>query len=214
MENRINTGNKLKKENTNKGKSYHFRDNDNLLENISEGSKSEFIRESLRLRINIDDTAYQQEQATINELKTFYTTEIQCYDEMAEMMKEELKRIYSLKRQMKQKLTEIAYKERSINNVITTKKELIKNSNNERVRKNVAETLIRNSLHRREDPTAETLNIKYLLNHGGFTNKTELRLYIQEYIEENLKSNEVYINWILREEDINYIKLNVNKILK
>ena len=193
---------------------HHFRDNSNLLKDIPDGKKSEFIRESLRLRINIDEDTYIQEQVTINELKNFYNKRLEGYENELKALSQEIESIESMKKEVNIKLNDVRLMEVNLNNLILTKKEMIKSSDIDEHRRSVSKTLIKNILYRREDPTVELLNVKYLMDKGEFKNKKEFKIYVQEYIDNNLKNGDVFIKWRLRQEDINYIKINVNNRIK
>lgn len=197
-----------------KDKTYHFRDKSKLLDEIPEGKKSEFIREALHLRINIDDAAYQQEQVSINELKAFLTKQMNNYENQLKILKDDIESVKSKKRKVQNDLRKVLGQEKEINNLINTKKQLIKTYDINQVRMTTAESIIRNVMYRREDPSLELLNIDYLREECDFKTKDELKIYVQEYITDKFRPNMLYLKWMLKQEDIQYMKVNVNKIIK
>lgn len=198
----------------NKGKTHHFRDNSNLLDNVPEGKKSEYIRESLKLRANVDDTVYEQEQISINELKDFYYKGINHFDDVIEVFEEDTKLIKNMKHQYQLQLRKVLNKETELKSLIATKKELIETSDIINVRNTTAESIIRNIMYRREDPSVELLNMDFLREKCEFKTKNEFKIYVQEYVDNTFKPDMIFLKWLLKKEDIEYMKLHINKMIK
>lgn len=57
----------------------------------------------------------------------------------------------------------------------------------------------------------EPVNIEYLKAHGSFKNNNEFKIYVQEFINENVKVNDIIANTIITREDIEYIKNKINQ---
>lgn len=57
----------------------------------------------------------------------------------------------------------------------------------------------------------EPANIEYLEAHGSFKNNNEFKIYVQEFINENVKVNDIIANTIITREDIEYIKNKINQ---
>ena len=61
-----------------------FRDSNQLLKHLEKGTVSEFIRDSIKLRLKIDEKAYMAEQATLEEQINFIQKKITEYTELQE----------------------------------------------------------------------------------------------------------------------------------
>lgn len=85
-------------------KTYHFRDNDNLLENIDKGKRSRFIRDALKLKFNIDDIGYQEKQATNQELINHYHKMIEIYEKELDQLQEEVDKTKKYKKKLEEQL--------------------------------------------------------------------------------------------------------------
>lgn len=57
----------------------------------------------------------------------------------------------------------------------------------------------------------EPANIEYLKAQGSFKNNNEFKIYVQEFINENVKVNDIIANTIITREDIEYIKNKINQ---
>lgn len=57
----------------------------------------------------------------------------------------------------------------------------------------------------------EPANIEYLKAHVSFKNNNEFKIYVQEFINENVKVNDIIANTIITREDIEYIKNKINQ---
>lgn len=68
-----------------KPKLHHFRDDLKILDELPDGEKSEFIRESLRLRIKMDKKTFEPEQITDEKLKDFYNNQQDICEEIMDM---------------------------------------------------------------------------------------------------------------------------------
>lgn len=191
--------------------SHHFRDKDKLLRNVAEGKKSQFIRDSLKLKLCIDDTAYQQKQASINDLINFYVENNKMYDEEIKYTE---KRVEKLKKEKKANNLKISDLKKNLNEImdqIETKKQLIKDNDTIKHKNETARTLIKNILITRNDVGADPVNIDYLVKYGNFENKKEFSIFVQEYIKDNIKVDDIILDNILKEEDIEYIKTIARK---
>lgn len=104
-------------------KTYHFRDNDNLLENIDKGKRSRFIRDALKLKFNIDDIGYQEKQATNQELINHYHKMIEIYEKELDQLQEEVDKTKKYKKKLTIKLNKIQKQDQELNNQIETKKQ-------------------------------------------------------------------------------------------
>lgn len=189
---------------------YHFRDNDNLLENIDKGKRSQFIREALKLKFNIDDVGYEEQQATNQELISHYNNMIQIYEEELDRLQAELDETRKQKKKLKIRLNNIKKKDQELNNQIETKKKLIEVSDITERRIKAAQTVIKNIILMKNDKLATPVNIEYLRNHGEFKNDKEFKIYVQEYIIKNVKINDIIADSVIKLEDIEYIKKQVN----
>lgn len=103
-------------------KTYHFRDNNNLLENIDKGKRSKFIRDALKLKFNIDDIGYQEKQATNQELINHYHKMIEIYEKELDQLQEEVDKTKKYKKKLTIKLNKIQKQDQELNNQIETKK--------------------------------------------------------------------------------------------
>lgn len=104
-------------------KTYHFRDNNNLLENIDKGKRSRFIRDALKLKFNIDDIGYQEKQATNQELINHYHKMIEIYEKELDQLQEEVDKTKKYKKKLTIKLNKIQKQDQELNNQIETKKQ-------------------------------------------------------------------------------------------
>lgn len=99
-------------------KTYHFRDNNNLLENIDKGKRSRFIRDALKLKFNIDDIGYQEKQATNQELINHYHKMIEIYEKELDQLQEEVDKTKKYKKKLTIKLNKIQKQDQELNNQI------------------------------------------------------------------------------------------------
>ncbi|WP_288976263.1 hypothetical protein [Methanosphaera stadtmanae] len=107
-------------------KTYHFRDNDNLLENIDKGNRSKFIRDALKLKFNIDEIGYREKQATNKELICYYNNMIEIYEKELDRLQDEIVKTKQYKKKLKIKVNKIIKQDKELNNQIETKKKTIK----------------------------------------------------------------------------------------
>ena len=192
-------------------KTYHFRDNDNLLENIDKGKRSRFIRDALKLKFNIDDIGYQEKQATNQELINHYHKMIEIYEKELDQLQEEVDKTKKYKKKLTIKLNKIQKQDQELNNQIETKKQLLEDTDKTKHRNGVAKTLIKNILLMKNNKLTEPANIEYLKAHGSFKNNNEFKIYVQEFINENVKVNDIIANTIITREDIEYVKNKINQ---
>ena len=99
-------------------KTYHFRDNNNLLENIDKGKRSRFIRDALKLKFNIDDIGYQEKQSTNQELINHYHKMIEIYEKELDQLQEEVDKTKKYKKKLTIKLNKIQKQDQELNNQI------------------------------------------------------------------------------------------------
>lgn len=194
-----------------KEKNYHFRANKNLLKNIDRGNRSKFIREAVTLRINIDDTAYQKLQANNYELINQYKTIIKECNQDIKTMQNEITRLKNFKKRIKIQLDKQYEEVEELQQRINTKKALIKDNNIEKHRKEAANTLLKNIIIRKANPLADIADIDYLMTHAGFYSKKEFKIYVQEYLQENIKTGDILGKTLIKQEDIEYLKNQINK---
>ena len=192
-------------------KTYHFRDNDNLLENIDKGKRSKFIRDALKLKFKIDDIGYREEQATNKELINYYNNMIEIYEKELDRLQEEIETTKHYKKKLKIKLNTIIKQDKELNSKIETKKRLLNDNDKTKHRNEAANTLIKNILIMRNNKLADPVNMDYLKSHGNFQNNTEFKIYVHEYIIKNVKTNDIIANTVIKPEDIEYIKQQINK---
>ena len=192
-------------------KTYHFRDNDNLLENIDKGKRSKFIRDALKLKFKIDDIGYREEQATNKELINYYNNMIEIYEKELDRLQEEIETTKHYKKKLKIKLNTIIKQDKELNSKIETKKRLLNDNDKTKHRNEAANTLIKNILIMRNNKLADPVNMDYLKSHGNFQNNTEFKIYVHEYIIKNVKTNDIIANTVIKPEDIEYIKQQITK---
>ena len=192
-------------------KTYHFRDNDNLLENIDKGNRSKFIRDALKLKFNIDDIGYREKQATNKELICYYNNMIEIYEKELDRLQDEIVKTKQYKKKLKIKVNKIIKQDKELNNQIETKKRLLNDTDKTKHRNEAANTLIKNIILMKNDTQADSVNIDYLKSHGNFRNNTEFKIYVQEYIIKNVKTNSIIANTVIKPEDIEYLKNQVNQ---
>lgn len=192
-------------------KTYHFRDNDNLLENIDKGNRSKFIRDALKLKFNIDDIGYREKQATNKELICYYNNMIEIYEKELDRLQDEIVKTKQYKKKLKIKVNKIIKQDKELNNQIETKKRLLDDTDKTKHRNEAANTLIKNIILMKNDAQADSVNIDYLKSHGNFRNNTEFKIYVQEYIIKNVKTNSIIANTVIKPEDIEYLKNQVNQ---
>lgn len=63
----------------------------------------------------------------------------------------------------------------------------------------------------KNDTLADSVNIEYLKSHGNFRNNNEFKIYVHEYIIKNVKTNSIIANTVIKPEDIEYLKNQVNQ---
>lgn len=192
-------------------KTYHFRDNDNLLENIDKGNRSKFIRDALKLKFNIDEIGYREKQATNKELICYYNNMIEIYEKELDRLQDEIVKTKQYKKKLKINVNKIIKQDKELNNQIETKKRLLNDTDKTKHRNEAANTLIKNIILMKNDTLADSVNIEYLKSHGNFRNNNEFKIYVHEYIIKNVKTNSIIANTVIKPEDIEYLKNQVNQ---
>ena len=179
---------------------HSFRDSDNLLINLEKGTVSEFIRNSIKIRLNIDEKAYIEEQATLNELINFYKDKIEAYDNILEKAEEENKKINKSKKDAMIKLEKLE-KERQNLEYIVKKQRALQEEDLKLKRKYTFETLINNILNNRKDPTIPLFNIEYMQKDCQYKTLKEFKKEVYKYIRDSTTIDSSKI----RQEDVDYI---------
>ena len=192
-------------------KTYHFRDNDNLLENIDKGNRSKFIRDALKLKFNIDEIGYREKQATNKELICYYNNMIEIYEKELDRLQDEIVKTKQYKKKLKINVNKIIKQDKELNNQIETKKRLLNDTDKTKHRNEAANTLIKNIILMKNDTLADSVNIEYLKSHGNFRNNNEFKICVHEYIIKNVKTNSIIANTVIKPEDIEYLKNQVNQ---
>lgn len=194
----------MKKEDKN---TYSFRDSNNLLINLEKGTVSEFIRDSIDLRLNIDDKTYIEEQATLRELIKFYEETIIAYKYVVQATDKLVKKVLKAENDATIKLEKLKKEDQNIKNLLDKKREVQDKDLNTK-RKQSFETLINNILSNKDNPTIPILNIEYLQKNCEYQTKTEFKNALYKHIQEQA-SKIYYNNRRITQEDIVYI---INKV--
>ena len=184
-------------------KTYHFRDNDNLLENIDKGNRSKFIRDALKLKFNIDEIGYREKQATNKELICYYNNMIEIYEKELDRLQDEIVKTKQYKKKLKINVNKIIKQDKELNNQIETKKRLLNDTDKTKHRNEAANTLIKNIILMKNDTLADSVNIEYLKSHGNFRNNNEFKIYVHEYIIKNVKTNSIIAIQLLNQKILN-----------
>jgi len=91
-------------------KTYHFRDNEKLLENIEIGKRSKFIRDALKLKIKIDEGVCDERAAIKEEQINYYRNEIELYDYKLECLHKEEEYMKKYRNELKTNLDKLKNK--------------------------------------------------------------------------------------------------------
>lgn len=183
-----------------------FRDSNRLLKHLEKGTVSEFIRDSIKLRLEIDEKAYKKERATIEEEINFLKKRINEYDQIQDDLTKDNTRISKRKKDLETKVEKLEKEHRNIKYLLKKQRQLQEEELNKK-RTLAFKTLIQNILSNKEDPTIPLLNLDYLQKNCEYKTRKEfmkaLNNYIQNEATKDLTKTEI------TPENIDYV---INKI--
>lgn len=186
---------------------HSFRDSNNLLINLEKGTVSEFIRDSINLRLNIDGKTYIKEQAALTELIKCYKEILEDYNYLIEKAEDKIKKTTKAKKDLKNKLEKLEKEQMNIDCLLEKKREL-QQEDLQTKRNQTFKTIISNILSNKEDSTIPLLNIEYLQKDCEFQTKIEFKNELYNYLQNHAKTSD-YSKTRITQEDIDYI---INKI--
>ena len=186
-----------------KDKKYVFRDHEELLEKLESGTRSEFIREAIKLKIKLSKKTYNIKTEETNEIIKFYENRIKKYDEELEQLTKEQDNIRKQKNNMINKLEKAKQEQ-------TNRKIILEQQNKLENRENIIEYIISNTLRKRQDKKINPLNMDYLVEKGSYENILELKNDIINHIN-NLEEYDTINDQKIFKNDIEYLKNNINR---
>lgn len=184
-----------------------FRDSNQLLKHLEKGTVSEFIRDSIKLRLKIDEKAYMEEQATLEEQMNFLQKKITEYSEIQEENTKDNERISKRKKNMQIQLERLEKEHKNIKYLLKKQREFQEEELN-RNRTLAFKSVINNILSNKEDSTIPLLNLDYLQKNCEYNTQKEFKQALCNYIKgmrNDLTKTEI------SSEDIDYV---LNKVME
>lgn len=184
-----------------------FRDSNQLLKHLEKGTVSEFIRDSIKLRLKIDEKAYRKEQATLKEQMNFLQKKITEYSEIQEENTKDNERISKRKKNMQIQLERLEKEHKNIKYLLKKQREFQEEELN-RNRTLAFKSVINNILSNKEDSTIPLLNLDYLQKNCEYNTQKEFKQALCNYIKDmrnDLTKTEI------SSEDIDYV---LNKVME
>lgn len=184
-----------------------FRDSNQLLKHLEKGTVSEFIRDSIKLRLKIDEKAYMEEQATLEEQMNFLQKKITEYSEIQEENTKDNERISKRKKNMQIQLERLEKEHKNIKYLLKKQREFQEEELN-RNRTLAFKSVINNILSNKEDSTIPLLNLDYLQKNCEYNTQKEFKQALCNYIKDmrnDLTKTEI------SSEDIDYV---LNKVME
>lgn len=197
----------------NNDKTYTFRDPEHLLDNLEQGNRSQFIRESVKLRIKLGKKIYHEELVQTEELIKYFTNKQKQYQENLGQIEEDKKKLQRMNKKAENELKKLLQEKNKIIYTIEQEKKIRKMDDLETIRENAFKTVIKSIIRRRIDPEADTINIDFLYNKTRYITKEEFKHHTLEYIENNLHEGDYIAKNVMTQEDIQYIKNQVYELI-
>lgn len=185
-----------------------FRDSNQLLKHLEKGTVSEFIRDSIKLRLKIDEKAYMAEQATLEEQINFIQKKITEYTELQEENTKDNERINKRKKDMQIQLERLEKEHKNIKYLLKKQRELQEEELN-RKRTLAFKTVINNILSNKEDSTIPLLNLDYLQKNCEYNTQKEFRQALFNYIN-GIRND--FTKTDIIPEDIDYVVKKITEI--
>ena len=185
-----------------------FRDSNQLLKHLEKGTVSEFIRDSIKLRLKIDEKEYMAEQATLEEQINFIQKKITEYTELQEENTKDNERINKRKKDMQIQLERLEKEHKNIKYLLKKQRELQAEELN-RKRTLAFKTVINNILSNKEDSTIPLLNLDYLQKNCEYNTQKEFRQALFNYIQ-GIRSD--FTKTDIIPEDIDYVVKKITEI--
>lgn len=197
----------------NNDKTYTFRDPEHLLDNLETGNRSEFIRESVKLRIKLGKNIYHQELVQTEELIKYFTDKQKLYQENLSQIEEDRKKLQQMNRNAENELKKLMQEKSKIIFSIEQENKISKMDDLKIIRENVFKTVVKTIIRRRIDPEADAINIDFLYNRTQYITKDEFKHHTLEYIENNVHIGDYIAKHIITQEDIQYIKNSLYELI-
>lgn len=185
-----------------------FRDSNQLLKHLEKGTVSEFIRDSIKLRLKIDEKAYMAEQATLEEQINFIQKKITEYTELQEENTKDNERINKRKKDMQIQLERLEKEHKNIKYLLKKQRELQAEELN-RKRILTFKTVINNILSNKEDSTIPLLNLDYLQKNCEYNTQKEFKQALFNYIQ-GIRND--FTKTDIIPEDIDYVVKKITEI--
>lgn len=185
-----------------------FRDSNQLLKHLEKGTVSEFIRDSIKLRLKIDEKAYMEEQATLEEQINFIQKKITEYTELQEENTKDNERISKRKKDMQIQLERLEKEHKNIKYLLKKQRELQAEELN-RKRILAFKTVINNILSNKEDSTIPLLNLDYLQKNCEYNTQKEFKQALFNYIQ-GIRND--FTKTDIIPEDIDYVVKKITEI--
>lgn len=185
-----------------------FRDSNQLLKHLEKGTVSEFIRDSIKLRLKIDEKAYMEEQATLEEQINFIQKKITEYTELQEENTKDNERISKRKKDMQIQLERLEKEHKNIKYLLKKQRELQAEELN-RKRILTFKTVINNILSNKEDSTIPLLNLDYLQKNCEYNTQKEFKQALFNYIQ-GIRND--FTKTDIIPEDIDYVVKKITEI--
>ena len=197
----------------NNEKTYTFRDPEHLLDNLETGNRSEFIRESVKLRIKLGKNIYHEELLHTEELIKYFTDKQRVCQENLDQIEEDRKKLQQMNRKAENELKKLLKEKSKIIFSIEQENKISRMDDLKIIRENVFKTLVKTIIRKRIDPEADAINIDFLYNRTQYITKDEFKHHTLEYVEKNIHAGDYIAKHIITPEDIQYIINNVNELI-
>jgi len=193
------------------GKKYNFRDSTELLEKIDKGTRSNFIRESIKLKMNMETQQSSIKLTEIQQLINFYNNIIKDYDTTLNTIENTRKKIIQNKKETQNRLKNTITEQIKIKTIQDTQKQIENNQKREKQRKIVCDEITNNLLEKRDNNKSPQINLEYMKTLGQYKNNKELSEDLTQHIY-NLHENENIKDRQIFKEDIEYLENEIKKV--
>lgn len=197
----------------NNDKTYTFRDPEHLLDNLEQGNRSQFIRESVKLRIKLGNKIYNEELVQTEELIKYFTKRKEQLNENLIQIEEDKKKLQQMSKKAENELKRLSQEKQKILFTIEQENNIRQMDDLQTIRENAFNTVIKSIIRRRVDPEADTINLDFLYNKTRYTTKEEFKHHTLEYIEKNLHEGDLIAKNVINQEDIQYIKNKIYEMI-
>ena len=188
-------------------RTYNFRGSDDLLKNVEEGKKSEFIRDAVESKIRYENFFHEKKLELNYQLIKYYNIKIRNINININQLKDEVSMLENVKENIKIKQEKSIEECNQIKNKINEK--IIEED--KKIEENCLKTTIRLLYMSKYDKNIE-INYDYLKTIGKFKSRLSYKKLLKEYVDRNVNTDSYINNSKLNMEDVSYIKEAIKEI--